>query len=324
MKNGRKKQEQIHLGAHGEDYGNWMPVSMLRLVGGLAALAAVLSLLSFAVFHITALGVVFVIDALLLLALLLWITWIRRRYAFEGGGMMEQVHQIVLSHLDFDGQGQLLDVGCGSGALSIRAALTWRAAQVVGIDYWGSAYGYGQAMCEKNAESEGVAAQCRFQHGDANRLDFPDESFDAVVSNYVYHNITGADKRALLRETLRVLKKGGVFALNDEMKPPVRPPMKFSANSAAPPPRELPPGTIQTHIRWMPKGRPQSIQSQRRSSSPFLMQADLKMQYSSPAMATGPGKFDVGGLGGAAEGGHQQFPICLIGIADIVNGRFQR
>ena len=70
MKNGRKKQEQIHLGAHGEDYGNWMPVSMLWLVGGLAALAAVISLLSFAVFHITALGVVFVIAALLLLALM--------------------------------------------------------------------------------------------------------------------------------------------------------------------------------------------------------------------------------------------------------------
>ena len=192
------RQAVIRLGTHGEDYGNWMPVSMLWLVGGLAALAAVISLLSFAVFHITALGVVFVIAALLLL---------------------EQVHQVVLSHLDFDGQGQLLDVGCGSGALSIRAALTWRSAQVVGIDYWGSAYGYGQTMCEKNAESEGVAARCRFQYGDANRLDFPDESFDAVVSNYVYHNITGADKRALLLETLRVLKKGGVFALNDEMKP---------------------------------------------------------------------------------------------------------
>ena len=41
-------------------------------------------------------------------------------------------------------------------------------------------------------------------------------------------------------------------------------------------------------------------------------------------MAAGPGKFDVGGLGGAAEGGHQQLPIRLIGIADIVNGRFQR
>ena len=40
-----------------------------------------------------------------------------------------------------------------------------------------------------------------------------------MVSNYVYHNIMGSDKRALLLETLRVLKKGGVFALNDEMKP---------------------------------------------------------------------------------------------------------
>ena len=132
---------------------------------------------------------------------------------------MERVHQVVLSHLDFDGQGQLLEVGCGSGALSIRAALTWLDAQITGMDYWGVAYGYGQAMCEKNARSEGVEARCLFQHGDANKLDFPDESFDAVVSNYVYHNITGADKRTLLRETLRVLKKGGVFALNDEMKP---------------------------------------------------------------------------------------------------------
>ena len=57
------------------------------------------------------------------------------------------------------------------------------------------AYGYGQSMCEKNAESEGVAARCRFQHGDVNKLDFPDGSFDTVVSNYVYHNVIGAAHR---------------------------------------------------------------------------------------------------------------------------------
>ena len=225
MKQNQVQQKEIRLGTHGEDYGSWMSNPVFYVVGALLALSVVLAVLSFTVFHITALGVVFVIAAVILLALLLWCAWIRRQYAFGGGGMMERTHLVILSHLDFDGQGQLLEVGCGSGPLSIRAALTWPSAQVVGIDYWGVDFGYNQAMCEKNAASEGVAARCRFQHGDANKLDFPDdhpfldESFDAVVSNYVYHNIMGSDKRTLLLETLRVLKKGGVFALNDEMKP---------------------------------------------------------------------------------------------------------
>ena len=219
MENTKSQQKGIRLGTHGEKYGNWMSNPVFYMVGGLLALAVVLAALSFTVFHLTVLGVIFIIAAAVFLVLLCWITWIRRQYAFGGGGMMERVHQTILSYLDYDGKGTLLDVGCGSGALAVRAALTWRSAKVTGIDYWGAAYGYGQAMCEKNAASEGVGSRCTFQHGDANKLDFPDESFDAVVSNYVYHNITGADKQKLLLETLRVLKKGGVFALNDEMKP---------------------------------------------------------------------------------------------------------
>ena len=139
------------------------------------------------------------------------------------GGMVAQVYVQKYpgeaGGLDFDGRGRLLEVGCGSGALTIRAALTWPSAQAVGLDYWGAMYNYSKAMCEKNARSEGVGDRCSFVHGDANRLDFPDECFDAVVSNYVYHNIMGADKQALLLESLRVLKKGGVFVLHDNMKP---------------------------------------------------------------------------------------------------------
>ena len=219
MKQNQVQQKEIRLGTHGEHYGSWMSNPVFYVVGALLALSVVLAVLSFTVFHIAALGVLFSVAAAALLALLVWITWIRKQYAFGGGGMMERVHKTVLAHLNFDGQGSLLEVGCGSGAMSIRAALTWPDAEVTGIDYWGAAYGYGQAMCEKNAASEGAAARCVFKHGDANKLDFPDESFDAVVSNYVYHNVMGADKQALLLETLRVLKKGGVFALNDEMKP---------------------------------------------------------------------------------------------------------
>ena len=219
MKEKQKQQNMIHLGTHGEDYGNWMSNPVLYTIGGLLVVTGAVASLASTVFHVTVLSGLALIAAISLLLLLCWCGWIRRQYAFGGGGMMERVHHTVLSYLDFDGQGQLLDVGCGSGPLSIRASLTWPSARVVGIDYWGADFGYSQTMCEKNAASEGVSARCRFQHGDANKLDFPDESFDAVVSNYVYHNIMGADKQALLLETLRVLKKGGVFAINDNMKP---------------------------------------------------------------------------------------------------------
>ena len=55
--------------------------------------------------------------------------------------------------------------------------------------------------------------------GNALSLPFPDESFDAVTSNYVYHNISGHSKQKLLLETLRDLQKGGVFAIHDIMSP---------------------------------------------------------------------------------------------------------
>ena len=160
-----------------------------------------------------------VIATVALAALLLWMAWIRKQYAFGGGGMMDRVHQTILSYLEYDGKGKLLEVGCGSGALAIRAAKTWPEAKVTGVDYWGSMYNYSKELCEKNARLEGVGSRCVFQRGDANKLEFPDETFDAVVSNYVYHNITGSDKHELLLESLRVLKKGGVFALHDSMKP---------------------------------------------------------------------------------------------------------
>ena len=219
MQQKRNQQAEIRLGSHGEDYGSWMSNPVFYIIGGITALAVVLAALSFSVFHITVLGVLFSVVAAALVILLVWITWIRKQYAFGGGGMMERVHKTVLAHLNFDGQGSLLEVGCGSGALAVRAALTWPEARITGLDYWGAMYNYSQALCERNAASEGVGKQRVFVCGDASKLDFPDGSFDAVISNYVYHNIMGADKHALLRESLRVLRKGGVFVLRDSMKP---------------------------------------------------------------------------------------------------------
>ena len=78
-------------------------------------------------------------------------SWMSNPVFYIIGGIMEQVHRVVLSHLDYDGEGKILEVGCGSGALTIRSALTWPKAKVIGVDYWGAVYNYSKALCEKNA-----------------------------------------------------------------------------------------------------------------------------------------------------------------------------
>ena len=212
-------QKDIRIGTHGEKYGNWMSNPFLGMIGGIAAIVAILMILFFAAWHLTILGVLFAVLTAVMIGLLIWFMWLRKQYAYGGGGIMDQVHQKLVPYLDFDGQGTILEVGCGSGPLVVRCALTWPEAKVIGLDYWGVSFDYNKELCEKNAALEGVGDRCNFIQGDARKLDLPDESVDAVISNYVYHNIMGADQQELLLESLRVLKKGGAFALHDDMKP---------------------------------------------------------------------------------------------------------
>ena len=63
---------------------------------------------------------------------------------------------------------------------------------------------------------EGVDEQVTFQKASASALPFKDNCFDAVVSNLVFHEVSDeGDKRAVIREALRVVKKGGKFAFQD-------------------------------------------------------------------------------------------------------------
>ncbi len=138
MQQKRNQQAEIRLGSHGEDYGSWMSNPVFYIIGGITALAVVLAVLSFSVFHITVLGVLFSVVAAALVALLVWITWIRRQYAFGGGGIMEQVHRVVLSHLVYDGQGSLLKSAAAPEPCRSVRPLTWPESKVTGMDYWGS------------------------------------------------------------------------------------------------------------------------------------------------------------------------------------------
>ena len=143
----------------------------------------------------------------------------RKAFSYEGERKLsKQIIDGIAAYVTVPDGGTGLDVGCGSGALTIACAKRNPNAMMVGMDHWGPEYrDFSKAVCERNAEAEAVT-NVRFEQGNAVKLDYPDESFDAVTSNYVYHNIVGLDKQALLLETLRVLKKGGTFAIHDLME----------------------------------------------------------------------------------------------------------
>lgn len=209
------------------DYKNWVPKSMvLGLTGGTAA-ALVLFLLFGATGAILQgtprliCGIVLGIGTLVLLFFTVWMAVLYRAFDYNGKRRLSKtIIDGTAKYVTVPDGGTGLDVGCGSGALTIACAKRNPGATMVGCDIWSGAYKavFTKQRCEDNAKAEGVA-NVRFEPGDAIRLPYADGTFDAVTSNYVYHNIVGHDKQKLLLETLRVLKKGGTFAIHDLMSP---------------------------------------------------------------------------------------------------------
>ena len=141
-----------------------------------------------------------------------------RTFSYNGKKQLSrQIIDKISDYVVIPENGKGLDIGCGSGALTIACAKKNPTASMIGLDRWGKEYAsYNKPLCEKNAEAEGVSECTSFIKGDACHLDFPNETFDAVTSNYCYHNILSRNRQDLILETLRVLKKGGTFAIHDE------------------------------------------------------------------------------------------------------------
>lgn len=72
--------------------------------------------------------------------------------------------------------GQVLDIGCGTGFLSLLLAKA--GFQVTGIDISGAMLSEAREMAQKCGEGENI----RFMEMDISEAEFPAESFDAVVS----------------------------------------------------------------------------------------------------------------------------------------------
>jgi SAM-dependent methyltransferase len=188
------------------DYGNWVSNKLICIPAVLAIVFLGLSFLS----------LFFLVGTFIFLIPTAYFIYAHIQFSPRGGNLQAKIRDLVSNQLVWDGDGKLLDIGCGDGALAIEAAKKYPKAQIVGIDYWGGKWEYSKESCEKNAQIAGVADRASFQKASAAKLPFADESFDAVVSNFVFHEVQDVkDKRAVIKEALRVLKKGGVFVFQD-------------------------------------------------------------------------------------------------------------
>ncbi|MTK07055.1 MAG: class I SAM-dependent methyltransferase [Hungatella sp.] len=197
------------------NYGNWISKTMMEFLWTATVVFLAISLLFTYLFPVKILSAAALVLTILSAILSVYHQVCRHAFSFTGRGVMRGIHSELLNHLSWNGNGSLLDIGCGSGALTIRCAKAFPKAEITGIDYWGAQWNYAREQCEENRRIEQVQP-ITFIKGDAATLPFQSESFDAVISNFVFHEVmTQSDKRKLVREALRVVKKGGVFAFHD-------------------------------------------------------------------------------------------------------------
>ncbi len=126
-------------------------------------------------------------------------------YLSPGGP--DEVSRIV-ADVDFSGK-YVLDIGCGSGGVTLHLAKTKGPAHITGFDVEQPVIDHARGR----AKAEGADKDVSFVKGDPGQLPFGNSSFDIVFSKDALIHV--ADKEALFRDIFRVLRRGGVFVASD-------------------------------------------------------------------------------------------------------------
>ncbi len=103
--------------------------------------------------------------------------------------------------------GELLDLGCGTGTFSIAAAELAPTVRVTGLD--------GDLDVLGAARRKDAGRRVVWMQALATRLPFADGRFDRVVASLLLHHLSDQDKHRALQEAQRVLRPGGQLHICD-------------------------------------------------------------------------------------------------------------
>jgi ubiquinone/menaquinone biosynthesis C-methylase UbiE len=121
---------------------------------------------------------------------------------------IQRVHQRLLDQAELTDDQRVLEIGCGTGNLTIRAKRAHQGAEVTGSDPDPLAL----ARAKRKARQ---LSDIRFEQGYAQRLPYEDGEFDRVLSSMMLHHLHDDEKPAAAAEIFRVLRPGGRLHLVD-------------------------------------------------------------------------------------------------------------
>ena len=102
---------------------------------------------------------------------------------------------------------KVLDLGCGTGTLTLMLKQTYPEAEIIGMD--------GDPQVLDIARDKSSGANIQWDEGLASSLPYPDSVFDRVVTSLVIHHLVTDDKRRAFKEIHRVLKPQGELHVLD-------------------------------------------------------------------------------------------------------------
>jgi len=104
---------------------------------------------------------------------------------------------------------RVLDLGCGTGTLTLLIKSYYPRADVVGLD------GDPKVLEIARAKATRAGLDVTLDNGIAYELPYADESFDRVISSLLFHHLTRENKERTLKKTFRVLRRGGQLHVAD-------------------------------------------------------------------------------------------------------------
>ncbi|MDB5078375.1 MAG: hypothetical protein JWP00_299 [Chloroflexi bacterium] len=118
---------------------------------------------------------------------------------------------VILSKYLKDGD-RVLDAGCANGYTTVQLA-RHKPVRITGIDYAPSMIDYANLNLGRAGR---LAGSVSFRVGNFLSLDFPDNSFDKVITKRCLINLGSAEhQKTALLEAWRVLKPGGLFLVSE-------------------------------------------------------------------------------------------------------------